>query len=342
MKKVLLSVCMAIAAMSVSAQNLTVLSEKTLPMGNKMQVVKDAQGRIFRKLVKPEGYKAAATAPVKEAASDDIVTFYEGFENYRTNFGMDWIPVDWSEINTPENVPTEDQLAHNINMTWLVYESSNLYQDMTTDGTKEAFIHFGYNDDTHGLTSADQDEWLVSPEVTLASNETLHFLLQADYFDVYNINDFDWNTATWPNGRGEAVNTLKIMVTEDDGKNWTEVWDLAKNVTDKLTERECYDASDLKIRPQAVDLSAYAGKTVKVAFRYWRVGVGTGNSMIVDGVTISHPSPAGIDNVKVNGSQSAAAEYFTVNGMRVSNVKPATKGLYIERKNGVARKVVVK
>lgn len=108
MKKVLLSVCMAIAAMSVSAQNLTVLSEKTLPMGNKMQVVKDAQGRIFRKLVKPEGYKAAATAPVKEAASDDIVTFYEGFENYRTNFGMDWIPVDWSEINTPENVPTDD------------------------------------------------------------------------------------------------------------------------------------------------------------------------------------------------------------------------------------------
>ena len=115
MKKVLLSVCMAIAAMSVSAQNLTVLSEKTLPMGNKMQVVKDAQGRIFRKLVKPEGYKAAATAPVKEAAADDIVTFYEGFENYRTNFGMDWIPVDWSEINTPENVPTDDQLAHNIN-----------------------------------------------------------------------------------------------------------------------------------------------------------------------------------------------------------------------------------
>ena len=255
---------------------------------------------------------------------------------------MDWIPGDWSEINTPENVPTDDQLAHNINMTWLVYESSNFYQDMTTDGTKEAFIHFGYKDDTYGLTAAAQDEWLVSPEVTLASNETLHFLLQADYMNVYNCNDFDWSTATWPNER-EVVNTLKIMVTENDGKNWTEVWDLAKNVTDKLTDRECYDASDLKIRPQAVDLSAYAGKTVKVAFRYWRVGIDwTGNSMIVDGVTISHPSPAGIENVKANGSQNAAAEYFTVNGMRVSNVKPATKGLYIERKNGVARKVVVK
>lgn len=29
-------------------------------------------------------------------------------------------------------------------------------------------------------------------------------------------------------------------------------------------------------------------------------------------------------------------------GMRVSATKPTTKGLYIERKNGVARKVVVK
>lgn len=341
MKKVLLSVCMAIAAMSVSAQNLTVLSEKTLPMGNKMQVVKDAQGRIFRKLVKPEGYKAAATAPVKEAASDDIVTFYEGFENYRTNFGMDWIPGDWSEINTPENIPTEEFLSHNINMSWYVYESSNFYQDMTTDGTKEAFIHFGYNDKTYGLTAAAQDEWLVSPEITLASNETLHFLLQADYMDVYDVNDFDWSHIKYPEPR-TLVNTLKVMLTEDDGKNWTEVWDLAKNVTDKLTDRECYDASDLKIRPQAVDLSAYAGKTVKLAFRYWREGSFAGNSMIVDGVTISHPSPAGIENVKANGSQNAAAEYFTVNGMRVSNVKPATKGLYIERKNGVARKVVVK
>lgn len=342
MKKVLLSVCMAIAAMNVSAQNLTVIAEKTLPMGNKMQILKDADGRLTRRLVKPEVYKAAAaTAPIK-AAADDIETYYEGFENYRTNFGMDWIPVDWSEINTPENIPTDDQLAHNVNMSWYVYESSNFYQEMTTDGTKEAFIHFGYESDTYGLTAAAQDEWLVSPEVTLASNETLHFLLQADYMNVYNCNDFDWSTATWPNER-EVVNTLKIMVTEDDGKNWTEVWDLAKNVTDKLTDRECYDASDLKIRPQAVDLSAYAGKTVKVAFRYWRVGIDwTGNSMIVDGVTISHPSPAGIENVKANGSQNAAAEYFTVNGMRVSNVKPATKGLYIERKNGVARKVVVK
>lgn len=31
-----------------------------------------------------------------------------------------------------------------------------------------------------------------------------------------------------------------------------------------------------------------------------------------------------------------------MHGMRVSAAKPTTKGLYIERKNGVARKVVAK
>lgn len=31
-----------------------------------------------------------------------------------------------------------------------------------------------------------------------------------------------------------------------------------------------------------------------------------------------------------------------MHGMRVSATKPTTKGLYIERKNGVTRKVVVK
>ena len=31
-----------------------------------------------------------------------------------------------------------------------------------------------------------------------------------------------------------------------------------------------------------------------------------------------------------------------MHGMRISATKPTTNGLYIERKNGVARKVVVK
>ena len=89
------------------------------------------------------------------------------------------------------------------------------------------------------MTAAAQDEWLVSPEMTLAANETLHFLLQADYFDVYDVTDFDWSALTYPNPR-TVVNTLKVMLSENDGETWTEVWDLAKNVTDQLTDVQCY------------------------------------------------------------------------------------------------------
>ena len=344
MRKVLLTVCVALAAVAVSAQEKLVLNEKALPAGHKMLVVKDVQGRIMRQLVKPAAYAKAAKAqaPAKDAGDLANITFYEGFENYREAYGMNWIPADWTKINTPENVPTEEQLSHSINNSWYVYLSSNMFQDMTTDGEKEAFIHFGYSDPDNGLNNDAQDEWLVTPEITLQNNETLHFLLQADFFDVYDCDDFDWSALTYPQPR-VVVNTMKVMLTEDDGANWTELWDLATNVADKMTDRECYDNSDLHIRRMQTDLSAYAGKNVKLAFRYVRKGNGWyGNSMILDSVTVSHPSPAGIESVKGNGTQTGLTEYFTADGTRLSATRPSAKGLYIERKNGVVRKVAVK
>ena len=47
-------------------------------------------------------------------------------------------------------------MAHNINNTWYSYTSSNFFQEMTTDGAKEAFIHFGYTNEDYGLTNAAQ------------------------------------------------------------------------------------------------------------------------------------------------------------------------------------------
>lgn len=342
MKRILLSAFLATVGMAVSAQNVTVVKEKTLPEGHCLQVVEDAQGHLFRQLVKPVDSKAVATNHAAKATTADEVTFYEGFEDYQEDYGMNWIPANWTEINTPANVPTDEQLKHNINMTWMVYLSSNFYQDMTTDGTKEAFIHFGYVDNENNLTAAAQDEWLVSPEMTLAANETLHFLLQADYFDVYDVTDFDWSALTYPNPR-TVVNTLKVMLSENDGETWTEVWDLAKNVTDQLTDVQCYDNSDLHIRRQHVSLADYAGKQVKLAFRYVRdEGDWKGNSMIVDSITVSHPSATAIENVTDNAPQTDLTEYFSVNGCRLASSRPSAKGVYLERRNGVTRKVTVK
>lgn len=49
-----------------------------------MQVVKDQQGRIFKRLVKPQGETLINAAPVQKAqkVEDDIeTTFYEGLRD---------------------------------------------------------------------------------------------------------------------------------------------------------------------------------------------------------------------------------------------------------------------
>ena len=49
---------------------------------------------------------------------------------------------------------------------------------------------------------------------------------------------------------------------------------------------------------------------------------------------------SGITNVKAGGASTAADGIYTINGTRVNDAK--AKGIYIVRKDGVARKVVVK
>ena len=116
-KQLLLGLALA-ATCAASAQ--TVLETKSLPAGHEMQVVKDQQGRIFKRLVKPQVETLMNAAPVQKAqkVEDDIeTTFYEGFEGWQLSYGMNWLPEDWSQINTKENTPTQEMLDHNINNT---------------------------------------------------------------------------------------------------------------------------------------------------------------------------------------------------------------------------------
>ena len=136
---------------------------------------------------------AVASAPGKYASRvPDIepVTFYEGFEDYDTSMGLNWIPEGWSKVCTDAHKPTLEMLARNVNNTWYVYESSEFMQEMTPDGWNEAFIHFGFTDDERGSSNAAQDEWLITPEISLGANEELSFYLQCDYSTVY---EWDWN-----------------------------------------------------------------------------------------------------------------------------------------------------
>ncbi|WP_337943801.1 choice-of-anchor J domain-containing protein [Prevotella sp.] len=338
MKKLFL-LSLSIAATCVASAQ-TVLESETLPAGHESQVVQDEAGRIYRRLVKPYAGSNETVSPLAKAAKAGDAkfeqTFYEGFEGWKESLGYDWIPEGWTEINTPENTPTEEMLLHNINNSWYVYASSDFFQEMTTDGVNEAFIHYAYDNEKYGITAAAQDEWLVTPTIALKENETLHFMLQADFFNIYNCKDFDYRNIKYAEPR-ETVCTMSVMITTDDAQNWSRIWDLEADVASKMTDKECYANSDLKIKHFDVDLSAYANKNVKIAFRYIRSeGMFRGNSMILDGVTVDHPSAAGINTV----SASAKYEYYDVNGTKLPG-KPSKKGLYIRKGENKTEKMML-
>ena len=152
MKKLFL-LSLSIAATCVASAQ-TVLESETLPAGHESQVVQDEAGRIYRRLVKPYAGSNETVSPLAKAAKADDAkveqTFYEGFEGWKESLGYDWIPEGWTEINTPENTPTEEMLLHNINNSWYVYASSDFFQEMTTDGVNEAFIHYAYDNEKYG------------------------------------------------------------------------------------------------------------------------------------------------------------------------------------------------
>ena len=92
---------------------------------------------------------------------------------------------------------------------------------------------------------------------------------------------------------------MKVMISTDGGEHWGEIWDLSEDVTSLLTDRQVYDGSGLRVRYFDIDLSDYAGKDVKLAWRYMRdEGDNAGNSMIVDGIKITHPVSSAIHDVK--------------------------------------------
>lgn len=87
-----------------------------------------------------------------------------------------------------------------------------------------------------------------------------------------------------------------------------------------------------------IDLADYAGKDVKLAWRYVRdEGDGKGNSMVLDGIKITHPVSSAIHDVKTSASQD---EYYDMNGVKI-NGKPSKKGLYIHKGEGKTEKVII-
>lgn len=319
----------ALRAMRTDINNVKVLAEHNVAHGVVMRVVRDAEGRVYKQLEKDgkvSGAPESRRRPRRAAASN---SFYEGFESYLTEGPAspweDWIPAGWTEINTDAHKPDEYRIAGYINNTWKVgYTGDGYWTDITKDGECECFIHFTYESKYTGPDGEEviyrnlpQDEWLISPEFTLQPKHKLFFDLELDEGTIYH---YDWGTRTYD--RTQIESTLEVLISDDNGNNWTPIWKATEEIADKKTDMELAEKiSKLKYQPVVADIpERFAGKKVKLAFRYLNSAIvyTCGNSMAIDAIKVSAEMPEAFYNLPDNTLLGGLSKDFYASNVPVA------------------------
>lgn len=278
--------------LSSSGVRRTVLAQTRVAPDTYRRLVKDEHGRVFYDIVRQGRVSAAPQRITVPMRAPQNASFFEDFESHAGQ--LDWLPEGWTEINTPENKTTQEMCSHNINNSWAAQDTGDGYWTaITSDGVKECWIHFTYSwsyvngeGETIKGEAAPQDEWLITPEITVQDGHDLFFLGELDLGAVFN---FDWNEMAYDRSNVEC--DLEVLATVDDGANWTSLWKASSDVCSKMTDDEMYDVmAELAYDNYTVDLKDFYGKTVKLAFRYTNIGGIAGNSAAVDAVTVCAPA----------------------------------------------------
>ncbi len=259
-----------------------VVKTKTLKNGAKINLVKGTDG-LLHKVLQKDGLKnnglRIQQSRVAKAYTDDTegAALYEGFESYDGE-SLGWVPDGWSQVSKtdPAHTVVEDGTS-------LIWEGiiGDTYTPANSGDAAERIQVSVMDYDTFEPAEA-QDEWLITPATKVSSGDYLCFELNySPSFTLLDMNTFEFTAEN---------NILEVQVSTDDGATWTKIWDVLPHAK-TFTEDELWDDAMSFIRsyyPMAISLEDYAGKTVKIAFRY--VGI-DGESMILDDVFVGAPSP---------------------------------------------------
>lgn len=214
---------------------------------------------------------ASSRRHAPRAAADGSVVFSESFEN---NPGTDytWLPEGWSrQIN--------DEESYGDLYKWFPYAPARYGLNLGPDGMYTMAIFAG---------NAQQDAWLITPEINVGTGMELNFLV---YFQPFYFFDGSAGKVDWDNmefiGEPTVVNTIKVMIKADGGE-WQEALDLSRQ-WEGMTMLELFENNPTSMMRQSVSLADYAGKTIQVAFRYMN-NDGEFDSVFIDAVTVGHPS----------------------------------------------------
>ncbi|MDR1980280.1 MAG: T9SS type A sorting domain-containing protein [Tannerellaceae bacterium] len=265
-----------------------VISSKKMKDGSVYRTVKLDNGMVKKQWLNPSKKLQSKIAIPRPKAGVLVAaegSFFEGFEGWDGET-LDWIPEGWvdeSKENTPSNLV--DAAGDVYNFTWQTTEGGGLGQT-PTEGIYSAFIQFSTfyltDDEENPVAPAThQDEWLISPSVTID---------RPDYvwdFDMYY--DPFWSLLDYETMEfGELRTVVEALISTDNGATWTKKWDNRANAA-QYTEDELWNFILEEPAPWVkvtIDLSEYAGQTIKTAIRYIN---DDGESAYVDAVTIGYP-----------------------------------------------------
>lgn len=199
---------------------------------------------------------------VRHAQSADGSILSESFETDETD--GKWLPEGWSRQN----------LTTDLNCSWHVSAPPSAYYPAPADGSKYIWLLY---------SAAEQDEWLISPEIEPGEDCELSYSIFFQPAGLFDLSYYD--EATNDLTEKHIAATLEIHVREAGGQ-WQKIKDIADDYMD-MSYAEMVMSSPTSLSRQSVSLAAYAGKKIQFAFRY--VGK-DGDSMFLDAVRVGLPA----------------------------------------------------
>ena len=189
---------------------------------------------------------------------------YESFEDWDGS-DLEWTPEGWT-VEMRGDVQRSES--------WTPAAGGG-YLPSAKDGNYYYGINYSINR---------QDEWLISPEVEIAGDMILSYWLYLDPAFLFSLDNVDWNAYEFIGDKVVAA-TLQIWA-QPEGGEWQMLHDYVDDYKD-MGLMEMMMISPAGLEEKSVSLAQFAGKKVKVAFRY--VGA-DGNTMLIDAIGIGYPA----------------------------------------------------
>ncbi len=217
---------------------------------------------------------SAAAAPLQfnkrlfKAAAEPGLILNEDFEGYQSS--TDWLPQGWS-IECKGDTHAEGDILGN----WHVQPRTSFQLPAPSSGMHYACCFY------QSSSTAKSDEWLYTPEISLNQGESLSFYLWIDPGTMFNVpGDAELDDVN--NFDVKATFQVWMLPEGDEPVMLEDVADRYKGIT----LREMYANASNDLLKHTYSLKDYAGKKVKIGFRY----VGSdGNAFFLDDVRVSLP-----------------------------------------------------